>query len=160
MKKPRHLPFEKIQDEQACLLAFSSLSLSLQATKVQEEHGWKMPDCDIRTVHRWASHLALPWSAGSFYKLGPEASDQHVLKGSFQVSPQRLDLKPNLLQVDRTILGLEVSGCCPSSGARRASRAWPTAQGTQRVFVKDPLLSLFLLLPGKIMLKRRTLFTY
>lgn len=41
-----------------------------------------------------------------------------------------------------------------------AGRNRHKAEGPQKLFGKDPLLSLFFLLPGKIILKRRTLFTY
>lgn len=45
-----------------------------------------MPNCGIENVPRWASCLAFPRTAGSFYESGPESLDQYVLKGSFGVS--------------------------------------------------------------------------
>lgn len=45
-----------------------------------------MPNCGIENVPRWASCLAFPRTAGSFYESGPESLDQDVLKGSFGVS--------------------------------------------------------------------------
>lgn len=80
MARPQHFPFENALEEQLCLLAFSVLSLSPQASKPQKEtdHIFKPAG-----AYQWqqgrpqmGKRPRVSTASGSFYMFGPGSLDQ------------------------------------------------------------------------------------